>query len=465
MPSIHTPRQHTAPRSKKATVPAWVWAVGLFAVLIIWQGAFRKWFLPGLATPIYAAKDIVLIGALALYGMRHRFRLRPPLRQTALPVLWAGLALIVVTQVFNFNFPSLLGSAIGARSYLLYTALLILMPPIMDRIRHSERVLTWVVLAGVAPILLLGFYQYGQPVDAWINRYVAEEANIVGILSRPRITGTFSYIGGMSAFLSSVLFLAMGIFLAGLRYQHRWYTWMGGTLFAFALIVAPMNGSQSVVLGVLVPLPFILYAVLRGKQGIYVGVLVGMLALSGSYVAERSGWVTQGWEAIEHRMETANDQDTRIQSMLTDPIRKIPVGGILGYGTGSTNNAAGALAGGKVDVGVGYEGELGRVIIELGVVGGTLYLLLKVWLAWIAWQALRRASTAWEALLGITVFGQLFLSMGTGMIVFNHIAGALYWLCAGIAVWLWSRQEERQKAFRAMRLRQRVQSASNVGRG
>ncbi|PEN06509.1 hypothetical protein CRI93_09510 [Longimonas halophila] len=432
-------------------------------MLIIWQGAFRKWFLPGLATPLYVAKDIVLVGALALYGMRHRFQLRPSLRQTALPVLWSGLAFIVVLQVFNFNFPSIPGSVIGARSYLLYTALLILMPPIMDRIRRPERVLTWVVVLGIVPILLLGFYQYGQPVDAWINQYVADEANVVGVLSRPRITGTFSYIGGMGAFLSSVLFLAMGMFLAGLRYGHRWYTWMGGALLAFTLIVAPMNGSRSVVLGMLVPLPFVLYAVLSGKQGVYIGVLVGLLALSGSYVAEHSGWVSQGWEGIEHRMETASDQDTRVQSMLTDPFRKIPVGGLLGYGTGGTHNAAGALAGGRVDVGVGYEGEVGRVIIELGVIGGALYILLKVWLVWIAWQALRRANTAWEALLGITVFSQLLLSMGTGMIVFNHIAGAMYWLYAGIAVWLWSRQEERQKAFRAMR--QRVQSVSNAGRG
>lgn len=461
MSNIRKQRLRTTSRPR-ATISAWVWMVGLFAVLIIWQGAFRKWWLPGLQTPLYIAKDVVLVGAIALYVLRHKFQLRPSLRQTALPILWGGLTFIVVMQVFNFNFPSIPGSVIGARSYLLYTALLILTPPIMDRIQRPERILTWVVVLGIVPVLLLGFYQYGQPVDAWINQYVADDAGVVGVLSRPRITGTFSYIGGMGVFLSSVLFLAMGIFLAGLRYQHRWYTWMGGALLAFALIVAPMNGSRGVVLGVLVPLPFVLYAVLRGKQGVYVGVLVGLLVLTGSYVAERSGWVSQGWEVIEHRMETASDQDTRVQSMLTDPIRKISAGGILGYGTGSTNNAAGALAGGKVDVGVGYEGELGRVIIELGVIGGIFYVLLKVWLAWIAWQALSRAKTAWEALLGITVFGRLFLNMGTGMIVFNHVGGSLYWLCAGIAVWLWNRQEERRKTFRAMR--QRVQFVSNAGR-
>ena len=74
--------------------------------------------------------------------------------------------------------------------------------------------------------------------------------------------------------------------------------------------------------------------------------------------------------------------------MLMDPIKKIPGGGVVGYGTGSTHQGAGFLApGGRINIlGVHYEGEFGRVIIELGVVGGCLYFLSKLVLAWIAWQ-------------------------------------------------------------------------------
>ena len=429
-----------------------MWLVGLFAVLIIWQGAFRKWFLPGLATPLYVAKDLALLGAITLFGLRHPLQFPRALQTTMLPTIWSVFAFVVVIQMFNFNFPSLLGSLIGARAYVFYASLLVLLPPILDRFQGSKQFVTWIVLLGIIPVLSLGFYQYGQPVDAWINQYVADEADVVGVLNRPRITGTFSYIGGMSAFLSVVQFLAVGLLLAGLRHSDRWYTWMGGGLLTFVLIVAPMNGSRSVVLGILVPLPFVLYAIVRGKRGAYIGLLIGVLALVGNYAAQNSRWVTQGWEVIEHRMETAGDQDTRVQSMLSDPIRKLPVGGLVGYGTGSTHNAAGALAGGRVNVGVGYEGELGRVIIELGIFGALLFLLLKIWLTWISWRALRRAATAWETLFSVTVFSQLFLNMGVGMIVFNHIAGSLHWLCAGVAVWLWTRQEERRQVPSRTRL-------------
>lgn len=464
MSNIHTQRLRTSSRRTGTSIPAWVWMVGLFVVLIIWQGAFRKWWLPSLQNPLYIAKDVALVGAILLYGARYGWHLTKPLRQTILPVLWGGLAFVVILQIFNFNFPSVLGGIMGARAYLLYTLLLILMPRLLDQVERPERLILWTVSLGIAPVLALGFYQYGQPVDAWINQYVAEEANVHGVLSRPRITGTFSYIQGMGSFLKFALFFALGILLAGIQHRHRLYTWLGAGFLAFALIVAPMNGSRSVVLGLLVPLPFILYAMFRGKGGLYVLIGTLCLGLLGGYIATTSEWATQGWETVGHRIETASDQDTRVQSMLTDPIRKVPVGGLLGYGTGATHPAAGVLAPeGRISIpGVWYEGEFGRVIIELGTIGGLFYFLLKGLLAWFAWQAMNRAINPWESLISITSFGLIFLSFPTSMIIFNHVEGALYWLCAGAVVWVWSRQEERKKAFWA--IRQRVRSASNAGR-
>jgi hypothetical protein len=249
----------------------------------------------------------------------------------------------------------------------------------------------------------------------------------------------------MAAFLSFTLFFALGIFLAGLRFQERFFQILGAGLLAMALIVAPMNGSRGVVLGFLVPLPLVLYAVVRRRRGIVVGATLLVLSLTVTYVASESKWLTQGWEIIEHRMDTASDRDTRVQNILLDPIRKIPVGGLAGYGAGSTHQAATALSSeGRIQIdGVGYEGELGRVILELGIFGALLFVLLKGWLAWTAWQAMQRASSPWTTFLSIMSFSVLFLNLGIGTIVFNHISGAIYWICAGCSVWVWSRQEHR----------------------
>lgn len=457
--STRTPRLQKSSRQVETSVPAWVWLVGLFAVLIIWQGAFRKWWLPELQTQLYIAKDVVLLGAIMLYGIRYGFHLPRPLQRTMLSVIWGGLAFIAILQVSNPEFPSLAGSVMGLKSYLLYTPLLILIPAVMNRVQNPKRLVTTIAVLGIAPVLLLGYYQYGQPLDAWVNQYVAEEAHVVGVGERPRVTGTFSYIGGMDAFLPFAIFFAIAIFLSGLQYRDQWYTWLGGILLLMALIVAPMNGSRSVVLGVLVSLPFILYTVFRGRRGVIVFALTAILAFGGGYAFTESEWAKQGWNTLGERIErgqATGEQESRIEGLLRDPLQKMITIGLIGYGTGGTNNASAALAGYKVDPGVYYEPEPGRVIIELGAIGGLFYFILKAWLAWTAWQALIRARTSWTTLLAITAFGYIFLRLVEGMIVFNHVSSSLYWICAGIAVWLWSRQEMELVARRS---RQKVSTS------
>ena len=223
--------------------------LGLFAVLIVLQGAFRKWWLPGLSTPLYIAKDVALTGALALFGLQRSFQLPSPLKKTALPAVWGGLALIVIAQSFNPNFPSVIGSAVGVRSYLLYSMLLVLMPVAMEYIQRPKRWIMFIALVVIVPVLILGIYQYNQPIDAWINQYVSDDQQLASVEGNPRITGTFSYLGGMASFLSLSLFFGLAALIAGFLYSqailqvHRgWNPWFS------ALIVAPMNGSRSVVL-------------------------------------------------------------------------------------------------------------------------------------------------------------------------------------------------------------------------
>jgi hypothetical protein len=431
-------------KKKKVAGRAWMVLIGAFIVLMIIQGALRKWVFPSLSTPLYVAKDVALLGALTLFGLKQKFRLTTPLRRTLLPVLWGGFAFVVLLQAFNFNVPSFSVGLLGIRSYLLYTSLLFILPIALERIQRPKRLLLVISLFLIVPVLLLGIYQYSQPVGSWINQYVADDTQVVGVLSRPRITGTFSYIGGMGAFLTFSLFLSLGTFIAGLRFQKRFYQVLGGSLLALALVVAPMNGSRSVVLSLLVPLPFVLYTVLRRQRGLAVGATLLVLTVAGAYVASENAWLTQGWEIIEHRMSSSSDQEKRLQGIFLDPLQKVKVGGLVGYGAGTTHQAAGALSSDVPNIPVGYEGELGRVVIELGIIGAAIFVGLKAWLAWMAWQAMRRASTAWTMMLSITGFSVLFLSIGVGMIVFNHVSSALYWICAGCAVWVWSRQEARR---------------------
>jgi hypothetical protein len=422
-------------------LPAWIYLLCGFALLIIVQGALRKWVLPGYSTPLYIAKDLVLLGGFGLFLDRYGFRLPTAAERTALPLIWGGLALIVCVQAFNLRIPSAAVGILGIRNYLLYSVLLIMVPMALQYVQRPRRLVTIVGLVVVAPVLILGFYQYTMPVDHWINQYVAIGAPVAKVEGDPRITGTFSYIGGMGSFLVFSLALGTAVFVAGIRRGDRWYQIVGPPLFALALAVAPMNGSRSVVFGFFLAVPFVLYQAFQ--QGRRSSLILGICALliMGGYVGSQSQWATQGWTAFEQRVETASDQETRIKSMLMDPIEKAHI--IFGYGAGSTHPGASVLSSeGRVyPAGVNYEEELGRAIVELGLVGGVVFLLFKLWVLWMTWEGMKRAQTSWEDILCMTAFIVAFLHLVVEKIVFNHIGGSIYWLCAGAALWVWCRRD------------------------
>lgn len=442
--STHS-RDSARQAAARRTHPAWMYLLCGFAVLIVVQGALRKWILPGYATPLYVAKDLVLLGGFGLFLDQYGFRLPAAAQKTALPLLWGGLAAIVCVQAFNLRVPSPAVGLLGIRNYLLYSVLLVMVPMALQYVRRPRRVVTIVGLVVVAPVLALGFYQYTMPVGHWINQYVATGAPVNAISGDPRITGPFSYIQGMGTFLVFSLAFGAAVFIAGIRRGERWYQILGAPLLVFALVVAPMNGSRSVIFGFALAIVFVLYRALQRGRRTSIVVGICLLVLVGGYAATEAEWATQGWNAFEQRVETASDQGTRVGSMLWDPIEKVHI--LLGYGAGSTHPGASALsASGRVyPEGVSYEEELGRVIVELGLIGGVLFFGLKLWILWMTWDAMGRARNSWEDILCMTAFTVAFLHLVVEKIVFNHIGGSIYWLCAGAALWVWSRRDKSLK--------------------
>jgi hypothetical protein len=397
---------------------------------------------PGLSIPLYIAKDLVLLGAFGLFVERHGFRLPAAAKSTALPLLWGGLAVIVCLQAFNLRVPSVAVGLLGIRNYLLYSVLLVMVPMALQHVNRPKRVVSTVGLGIVVPVLILGFYQYRMPVSHWINQYVAVGAPVTAMEGDPRITGTFSYIGGMEALLVFSLALGVGITLAGMRRGDRYYQIFGTSLLILALVVAPMNGARSVIFGFFLAVPFVVYRALqRGRRkSLILGICVLVIGLC--YAGTQIEWATQGWDAFEQRVETASDQGNRAEAMLWDPIEKIHI--LVGYGAGSTHPGATALSSeGRVHpTGVSYEEELGRVIVELGLIGGAIFLALKLWILWMTWDGMKRAQNSWEDIICMTAFTFAFLHVVVQKIVFNHIGGSVYWLCAGAALWVWSRRDK-----------------------
>lgn len=422
----------------------------LFFALVVFDGALRKWVLPAYSNPLYFLKDFVLIGALVLYVSKYQLRIPRVLRRTWFPMLLAAYGFWVLLEMGNPHAPNFAVSLFGARSHLLYACMLIFVPsllPLLFSSRSIRKLLYGYVFLVATPVMLLGIYQFFQPPGHWVNTYVAVERAsggiaTAGLAGRPRITGTFSYISGMTVFLIFNISLGFGILIAGLK-RSRHLMWLGGLVLTLSWIVVPMTGSRGAVLLPLVPLPIVFYVAVRrhGMSGRLAGglVLVGVV-LFGLLQTDLSS----GWQAVTQRMEQADDAQGRIVGMVIGPIEKAGIAGLIGYGTGTAHQAAPRLVPGTsthswMPSGVYFEGERERVALELGFIGLILYALLKLRIALFAYEVFKQARNELEILVGAAALSFSIIQLA-GSTIYNVTAGGLYWGLAAVTLAVWCAQ-------------------------
>jgi hypothetical protein len=441
----------------------WKWFVGLFFLLVVVDGALRKWVLPGLSTPLFVLKDAVLWGGFALYALRRSpLELPRPLRATVVPLLVGGYVFLVLLQAFNPRLPSLMVSALGLKAHLAFLPLVVLVPAMITEATEKQvvRTLWGYVLALVLPLAVLSVYQFYQPPTAWINQYVREMNTIATVAERVRVISTFSYVGSHTAYLTFNAFLSAGILFAGLRTARRDLYWLGGLLLGATFIVLPMTGSRGPVVIVLGALAVLITVVesrySRSLRFVAVSLLVILVVVQGT-------GLTEGWEALAERAVEAGDTESRIGSLLVSPLEGIERGGLLGYGAGSAHQAAtrfvpGAFSSDWLPDG-SIESPMARQINERGGIGWLLLVTLKTTLLYLAYRTVRRSRRAVEVIVGVTAFCVLLAKLPFP-VVYNAVSGAFYWGSAGAMLGIWSIQEVQRSMSRVQRLGARTEGAA-----
>ena len=208
----------------------WRLAVQLVMVLLVVEGAIRKWLFPGAQDLIYLAKDVILVGVyLGFMREPARSRDRPP----PLPTLYSALglgALFGLLEIFNPKLPNLLVGAFGFKAYFLYVPLLFVLPAAFTTDRELIVFLRRYILLSI-PVGLLAMAQFFSPSSSMLNTYArAEEAagplagsgyvSTFGSSQFVRVTATFSYISGYSSYLVAITILVLA-YLAATRWRLR----------------------------------------------------------------------------------------------------------------------------------------------------------------------------------------------------------------------------------------------------
>jgi hypothetical protein len=413
----------------------WRVAVQIVLVLLIFEGAIRKWLAPGAQDLVYFAKDVLLLGVYAgFFRDRPRLRLRLP----ALPILYLPLAigaLLGVLQIFNPSLPNLLVGIFGFKAYFFYVPLLFVVPAAFPDDAALYTFLRRYALLAI-PVGLLGIAQFFSPSTSALNTYArsGEDAYVAtfGSSTYVRVTATFSFITGYTAYLLTAVILILTLLAAG-RWRFRGHLLLFVAL-GMTLLGMMMSGSRGPVLLLILLFPFYWWlAVIRERGGgAAFGRLVIVLVLVAGVLAATGG---KAVDAFLGRAAGVSDVSGRVNAPLLTPWELLPQVGLLGFGIGATHQTAATLAPGVVPYswlhGLRVEVESGRVMLELGPLGFLFVYFVRLYLTVYAFGQARALRTRFHRSLATASF-LFFLAAIPGGVVFDVTSDLYYWFFAGL---------------------------------
>jgi hypothetical protein len=411
------------------------YALDLFFLLLFFEGAIRKWLLPGLGTEIQILRDILPGLAALLYFLRPDASRVLPFRELGAMfyTLLGVYALVCFAQLLNPELPSVLIGILGLRTHLCYLFLAYMIPRYLGE-WQSAITRFHVLLALSLPICALAVFQTTQPYDSAWNLYAnGEDASaFFGESGLVRATGTFSYITGMSIFAQFIAVFALTLILAGRAAginQPLCYT-----AIALATMGAIATGSRSVVFGIMVQVLLVIALVKLGPARRYHRVRDMLCMVSAVSIAVLAVAFKQVSAFVE-RAESSYDVGWRVEAAFwgwADYLLDEP----LGIGIGSGHQAAARLIGGIGGFSSAIpEEELSRAALELGV-GFLVFAAIKVYaIILLARKVTLADSPASSAFVAFATSVAIFGLLGA---LYTPITNALFWTSLGLAAWVLS---------------------------
>lgn len=346
----------------------------LYLILLIFEGALRKWVVPQLDMVLLICRDPLVVWIYFL-AMQRGYRFSQPI---CIFTLILAVATGLVSLLFGQGGPlNAFITIYGLRTDYLQIPLIFLIPQILHRddVLAMGKFLLYCAIA-MAPLAVL---QFKSPVGSWIN---------LGALpthyGTVRTTGTFSFGTGLSSFyaLSSV-FVFYG-FLEARTYK----VWLIVAVTLATLLASACAGSRSglVFIGIVAAVA-ILCVITRGKGGI--GLLVGgaIVAIAMAIVSHTSIG-QEGSDQLTKRFSDASRAGEggaggfimRFVDTITGPFTQTAEVPFLGYGLGLGTNAGLALyhpASNSKEV-YWPEIEWERLLFESGPLLGTFVIIFRV---------------------------------------------------------------------------------------
>jgi hypothetical protein len=356
--------------------------IWLYFVLLIAEGALRKWVLPSLSTPLLVIRDPLVLLIYVQAIRCHRFQLSGPM--VAYFLLLTSFVLLALFQMIAGVGGGPMVAAYGLRTNFLHLPLIFVIPQVFsyaDTIKLGR----WVLILSV-PMTGLMICQFMSPPSSWINAATSAAADgqqISFALGKIRPAGTFSFATGVAHFyVVATAFLIYGLAQARSSYPR----WLLGAALLSVMVVQPVSGSRTLVLGcALVGVAAIVFTALswgHAHRILAVAALIcatlAALSLTGFFNEAATVFMTR-WDNASGGSATES-LSGRILGGFLEPFAVMSEVDLFGAGVGVGTNAGSALMTGAAQF-LLAEGEWSRVILEAGPLLGFSFLAYRLWLA------------------------------------------------------------------------------------
>ncbi|MDB9482195.1 hypothetical protein PN476_06130, partial [Dolichospermum circinale CS-537/05] len=406
----------------------WRRSVKFALIIVVLEGALRKWVLPQASDLIYFLKDIILLGAyLKFYSSSEpKYHGKSGFLTITLFLCTGWCAF----QIFNPGLGSPIVGLFGFKAYLFYIPLMWMIPTLFESQEELYQFLRNYLLL-VIPVSILAIVQFFSPINSPINMYAGGVEAQAAVDGNARVTGTFPYIVGYSTYMSFCFTALMPIL--SLPQTKKWQII---TVIEAFLVVGTsfMSGARALLLFETLFLLGYFSLLFLSKPSQVVKTTKNFILPVALIAAVVPIFFSRAIEAFYKRATNSDNFSDRIFGAFVQPQTAMQFKGFDSYGIGATHPAIPVLRN-TLQLASGEalppsEGETGRVVLEIGIFGFILWYALRLYLIISLLGSFLKLKTPFLRNLALAAF--LFQAINfTGQLVFNTTFAVYYWFFAG----------------------------------
>ncbi|HSI68648.1 MAG TPA: hypothetical protein VK941_00325 [Gillisia sp.] len=361
----------------ETVIPLLKKAIWGYFLLLILEGALRKWFLPGLATPLLVVRDPI---AIYIIYMAWKNGILVTNFYLSAMVFIGSLSVITALLTGHGNF---FVALYGARILLIHFPLIFIIGNVLKKkdVINIGKVMLWISL----PMTILIALQFFSPQNAWVNIGVGGDTEGSGFNAGAqgyfRPSGTFSFTIGIVHFYNLAACFVCYFWLNPKRINRLLL--IAASLSLSAAI--PLSIARSLLFGVGITFIFLLFAILRKPKKLIRLIPIGIVLISSIMLLSTNSFVQLSSEAFLQRMENANQIEGGVEGVVGNryfggmfrALTNSADQPLFGHGSGIGTNVGSMLLTGETTFLIS-EGEWGRVIGEFGPVLGIAVIFLRL---------------------------------------------------------------------------------------